>query len=164
MAIDLAIELQRACGVEPTPVENQAEGELGLHLVENQTAEETAASTAQLRQMQLLGAVSDQTGDIAHQLNNVLSIIYGHADLIEDTVGPQDVLMKNLASIRTAVSRAADLVRQLNRVRDMAKKRVASLAPQDPAFDLPKNLSFPILQPWKFENWGFQETAGATAF
>jgi signal transduction histidine kinase len=162
--MDLAIELQRVCGAELTAAASEAEVTLGLHLVEEQTAEQAAASETQLRQMQMLEAVSNQTGDIAHQLNNVLSIIYGHADLIEDTVGPQDGLMKNVASIRTAVFRAADLVRQLNLVRDMVKERVASLAPQDPAVDLPKNLSFPILQPWKFENWGFQETAGAAAF
>jgi signal transduction histidine kinase len=161
VAMDLAVEVQQLCGLEPMTAETENKVELGLHLVEDQDLEVALASTLQPWQAKMLESVAGKTRDIAHQLNNVLSIIYGHADLIEDSIGPQDALSTNVASIRAAGFRAAHLVRQLNLVREMITDRVANSHPETLPFDPRSNVGLPILQPWKFENWGFPETAVA---
>jgi two-component system cell cycle sensor histidine kinase/response regulator CckA len=52
-------------------------------------------------------------GAVAHDVNNMLAVIAGYADLIEADLAPGDPHATDTAGIRDAVARAGDLVRQL---------------------------------------------------
>ena len=52
-------------------------------------------------------------GAVAHDVNNVLAVIAGYADLIGADLDPNDTRAADAAGIRDAVVRAGDLVRQL---------------------------------------------------
>jgi two-component system cell cycle sensor histidine kinase/response regulator CckA len=80
----------------------------------------TVADVTELRQAQ---AVVDQAqraemvgrlaGGVAHDFNNLLTAIGGHAEFINDTLGPDDPRRPDVTSILDAAARAADLTRQL---------------------------------------------------
>lgn len=63
-----------------------------------------------LRQAQKMQAVGTLAGGVAHDFNNILAIILGNAELAELGVGDTRTSMN---SIKTAVLRGKDLVRQL---------------------------------------------------
>jgi signal transduction histidine kinase/BarA-like signal transduction histidine kinase len=72
-----------------------------------------AASQEQLRQVQKLEALGAFAGGIAHEFNNYLSSILGHAELalLEDTSATQ--ARDELGGIVTSAQRAAELTRQV---------------------------------------------------
>jgi signal transduction histidine kinase/DNA-binding response OmpR family regulator len=65
---------------------------------------------AQLRQAQRLQAVGQLTGGLAHDFNNILAVILGNAELLEEGLGADDACVK---PILRAASRGADLTQQL---------------------------------------------------
>ena len=67
----------------------------------------------QLRQSQKMEAVGQLAGGVAHDFNNMLSVIIGHAELALGKVEPDDVLRKNLKEILAAGLRSSDITRQL---------------------------------------------------
>lgn len=67
----------------------------------------------QFRQAQKLEAIGRLAGGIAHDFNNLLVPIIGYAELSLMTLSPNDNLYANLAYIRKAGERAADLTRQI---------------------------------------------------
>ncbi len=69
---------------------------------------------AQLRQSQKMEAVGQLTGGIAHDLNNVLTVVVANAELMASAV-PADApeLRAELAQLHSAASRGAGMVRQL---------------------------------------------------
>jgi two-component system, cell cycle sensor histidine kinase and response regulator CckA len=74
---------------------------------------ETLLLEAQFRQAQKMEAVGRLAGGVAHDFNNMLSVIIGYSDLSVELVGADDPLKKHLVQIKKASERAALLTRQL---------------------------------------------------
>jgi PAS domain S-box-containing protein len=68
---------------------------------------------AQLRQAQKMEAVGQLAGGVAHDFNNMLGVIIGHAELAMHRLSPGQPLYSSLKEICFAAGRSADLTRQL---------------------------------------------------
>ncbi|OQX13141.1 MAG: hypothetical protein BWK76_16635 [Desulfobulbaceae bacterium A2] len=66
-----------------------------------------------LRQAQRLEAVGTLAGGIAHEFNNILTVIRGNLEMLLYTMTPDNPLHLQLKEMQQSASRAADLVRQL---------------------------------------------------
>ncbi len=66
-----------------------------------------------LRQAQKMEAVGSLAGGVAHDFNNMLSIILGNAEIIMEDIDPSNPLILNLEEIYKAAERSANLTRQL---------------------------------------------------
>ncbi len=67
----------------------------------------------QLRQAQKMEAIGQLAGGVAHDFNNVLSVIFSYASLASAPLHPGDPLLADLGEIRKAGQRGAELTRQL---------------------------------------------------
>gem|GEM_PF-1736888 len=67
----------------------------------------------ELRQTQKMEAIGTLAGGIAHEFNNVLSIILGNSELALDDITDHPCVRKNLQEIQIAGRRARDVVKQL---------------------------------------------------
>ncbi len=79
----------------------------------------------QFLQAQKMEAVGRLAGGVAHDFNNMLAIITGHADIAMMQLAPDDPLSANLEAILTAAGRSSDLTRQL-----LAFARRQNIAPK----------------------------------
>jgi two-component system cell cycle sensor histidine kinase/response regulator CckA len=70
-------------------------------------------SEEQLRHAQKMEAVGRLAGGVAHDFNNVLSIILSYAEVLLETFRPSDPVHDDIDEIRKAALRAAGLTRQL---------------------------------------------------
>ena len=70
-------------------------------------------SEAQLRQAQKMEAVGRLAGGVAHDFNNVLTAIFGYADLVLESFDHADSRRQDMEEIKRAAHRAASLTRQL---------------------------------------------------
>jgi len=68
---------------------------------------------AQLAQAQKMESVGRLAGGVAHDFNNMLSVILGHTEMGLMQVAPTDPLHRRLQQIQQTAMRSADLVRQL---------------------------------------------------
>ncbi len=68
---------------------------------------------AQMRQVTKMQALGQLAGGLAHDFNNILTAIIGHADLMLMRHGPGSIDHHDTDQIRQNANRAADLVRQL---------------------------------------------------
>jgi PAS domain S-box-containing protein len=68
---------------------------------------------AQFQQAQKMEAVGLLAGGVAHDYNNMLSVILGYAELALEKVDPAEPLHADLQIIITAAKRSADITRQL---------------------------------------------------
>jgi two-component system, cell cycle sensor histidine kinase and response regulator CckA len=66
-----------------------------------------------LRQAQKMEAVGRLAGGVAHDFNNMLMVIRGHATLSINRFGPNDPLRRELQGILQTADRASSLTRQL---------------------------------------------------
>ena len=68
---------------------------------------------SELRQAQRLEAVGRLAGGVAHDFNNLLAVILTYGDFISEELGTDHPLQEDLAEVRKAAGRAAELTRQL---------------------------------------------------
>lgn len=90
--------------------------------------EEQANLEAQLAHVRKMESIGQLAGGIAHDFNNMLAVILGHAEmamgrLALERADPANPVYQDLASIRTAAERSAELTRQLLA---FARKQAAS--------------------------------------
>ncbi|MBN2400898.1 MAG: PAS domain S-box protein [Spirochaetes bacterium] len=75
--------------------------------------EEKARLEAQLFQAQKMESIGRLAGVVAHDFNNMLSVILGYIELIKLRSKPDDILLKDLNAIEKAATQARDVTRQL---------------------------------------------------
>ena len=68
---------------------------------------------AQFHQSQKMESVGRLAGGVAHDFNNMLGVILGHAEMALEQIDPTQPVYADLQEIHQAGSRSADLVRQL---------------------------------------------------
>ncbi len=87
---------------------------LSIDQTEKRRAESRRDSLAeQLRQSQKLEAVGRLAGGVAHDFNNVLSVILGYAEDVLESFDADDARRQDIEEIQRAANRAAQLTRQL---------------------------------------------------
>jgi PAS domain S-box-containing protein len=77
----------------------------------------------QLNQAQKLESIGRLAGGVAHDFNNMLGVILGHAELLADKLPPDSPVHADLSQIMAAGHRSADLTRQLLA---FARKQIAA--------------------------------------
>jgi signal transduction histidine kinase len=78
-----------------------------------QRFQEMEATEAQVRQSQKMEAIGQLTGGVAHDFNNILTVITGSIEILSDGVKDQPLLAQVTAMIGAAATRGADLTRHL---------------------------------------------------
>ncbi|HNY27284.1 MAG TPA: PAS domain S-box protein [Candidatus Sumerlaeota bacterium] len=79
----------------------------------HQGEEERKRLQEQLAQAQKMESVGRLAGGVAHDFNNMLAAILGHAEMALERVAPDHPLSADLRGIQNAAQRSADLTRQL---------------------------------------------------
>jgi two-component system cell cycle sensor histidine kinase/response regulator CckA len=90
-----------------------------------QAAEERARLQGQLQQAQKMESVGRLAGGVAHDFNNMLGVILGHAEIALELTDPDQPIRLDLEEIRRAAARSVDLTRQL-----LAFARKQTVAPR----------------------------------
>jgi two-component system, cell cycle sensor histidine kinase and response regulator CckA len=90
-----------------------AKGSVTRFLALKEDVTEQRSLEHQLRQAQKMEAVGRLAGGVAHDFNNVLTAIFGYADLVADEFPADSPQRADVAEIRKAAHRAAGLTRQL---------------------------------------------------
>jgi signal transduction histidine kinase len=67
----------------------------------------------QFRQAQKMEAIGQLAAGVAHDFNNILTVIHGHASMLAMRLGEEGPHARSLVEIRSSADRAANLVRQL---------------------------------------------------
>ena len=80
---------------------------------------------AQLIQTQKMEAIGQLAGGVAHDFNNMLGVIQGHAEMAMELLDPAQPLYTDLNEILKAARRSADITRQL-----LAFARKQTIAPK----------------------------------
>ncbi len=86
---------------------------------------EKAKLEVQLQQAQKMESVGRLAGGVAHDFNNMLGVILGHAEMAMEQVDPTQSLYADLQQIRNAAERSSDLTHQL-----LAFARKQTIAPK----------------------------------
>jgi PAS domain S-box-containing protein len=79
----------------------------------------------QLLQAQKIESVGRLAGGVAHDFNNMLSVILGRTEMAQETLASSEPIQKDLEEIRKAAERSANLTRQL-----LAFARKQTIAPK----------------------------------
>jgi PAS domain S-box-containing protein len=102
-----------------TPILDDGGSVLGAIVVNNDVTEQKRAEAEreklkeQLVQAQKMESIGRLAGGVAHDFNNMLGVILGHAEMAMHAVDPGGELHAGLLEIRRAAERSADLTRQL---------------------------------------------------
>jgi len=85
--------------------------ELALH--KHEMDKRLRESEEQLHQARKLEAVGRLAGGVAHDVNNMMTVVLGYAELLLREVGDSDPRRQVLLEMRRAANRSADIARQL---------------------------------------------------
>ncbi|MEI8313128.1 MAG: response regulator [Verrucomicrobiota bacterium] len=94
--------------------------------IHKQSEEEKSRIKGQLQQLQKMESVGRLAGGVAHDFNNMLGVILGHAELAMEQAGPDSPVYADLQEILTAADRSANLTRQL-----LAFSRQQTISPKE---------------------------------
>jgi nitrogen-specific signal transduction histidine kinase/CheY-like chemotaxis protein len=110
-------------------LQRRTAGEVVAHLAIALDVTKRERLEGELRQSQKLEAIGRLAGGVAHDFNNVLTVIANYARFINDGLPAGDELRDDAAEIVRASDRAASLVRQLLAFsrRDLVRPRVLDL-------------------------------------
>jgi len=98
---------------------------IGSALMRKKSEVEKVILENQLQHAQKMESVGRLAGGVAHDFNNMLGVIIGHANLALMDLDPSHPVNGNIAEIRKAAERSADLTRQL-----LAFARKQAVAPK----------------------------------
>ena len=90
-----------------------------------QAEQEKAKLEADLQQARKMESIGRLAGGVAHDFNNMLTVILGNAELALDALDPAQSVHADLVEIRKAAERSANLTRQL-----LAFARKQTIAPR----------------------------------
>lgn len=93
--------------------------------VQRQSEQEREGLRDELEQARKMESVGRLAGGVAHDFNNQLTVIIGHAELMLARMGRGEPNREDLLAIKTAAMRSADLTRQL-----LAFARRQSISPR----------------------------------
>jgi two-component system, cell cycle sensor histidine kinase and response regulator CckA len=110
-------------------------GAVVLDVTERRRADEL------LMQSQRMEAVAKVAGGVAHEVNNMMTVISGFTGFLHETLEPGDVRITDVAEIRKAADRAAGITRQL-----LAYSRQQVLQPRAIELGLLLKGTLPVLE------------------
>ena len=111
-ALDFPNHRRRLLSTNAMPLYDPA-GKIDGLVVAVEDITERLALEAQLRQSLKMESVGQMAAGVAHDINNILTIIQGHAGMLINTTPPNSDAMKSLKQIAAASERAADFIRRL---------------------------------------------------
>ena len=115
-----------------------------------QAEEERGRLQEQLIQAQKMESVGHLAGGVAHEFNNMLGVILGHAEMAMDQIDPAGPLYGDLEQIRRAAGRSADITRQL-----LAFARKQNIAPKVLDLNETIEIQLKMLRICKLITWPF---------
>jgi signal transduction histidine kinase len=108
LTISTRVQLQQAYAALEEEIRQRRKAEAMVRRFE-----EMEATEAQVRQAQKMEAVGQLTGGVAHDFNNILTVITGSIEMLSDGVKDRPLLAQITAMIGAAATRGADLTRHL---------------------------------------------------
>ncbi|UZE49208.1 ATP-binding protein [Rhodopseudomonas sp. P2A-2r] len=94
------------------PIKN-ADGSFGGAVVVYRDVTALRETERQLRQSQKMEVIGQLTGGVAHDLNNILTVVTGGVEMLSDGVAGQPALEQVAEMVDSAIGRAADLTNGL---------------------------------------------------
>ncbi len=110
---------------EERSIFNEMAGDLAYALSVVESEKKRKSLEKQLSQAQKMESVGRLAGGVAHDYNNMLSIIIGYAELALENVDPDSHLYSDLNEILKAANRSTEITRQL-----LAFARKQTIAPK----------------------------------
>jgi PAS domain S-box-containing protein len=95
-----------------TPVRN-ADGQIAHFISNDRDISERRRLESALFQAQKMDAIGQLASGVAHDFNNLLMVISSYVELMQDSIGPEHRLHRNVQEVLSASRRPADLTRQL---------------------------------------------------
>ena len=110
--IECPIGQRTVLSTNAAPLFNAA-GRIDGMIVTVEDITQRLALEAQLRQSQKMESVGQLAAGVAHDINNILTIIQGHTGLLLNATPPDTAAAKSLKQIAAASERAASFIRHL---------------------------------------------------